>query len=49
MWQRGRRWLPLLVPAASVALFAGFYPILSAAPLAGPMSFAHWMWLNSWR
>jgi dolichyl-phosphate-mannose--protein O-mannosyl transferase len=49
MWRRGRRRLPLLVLAASVALFAGFYPILSAAPLAGPQSFAHWMWLDSWR
>jgi dolichyl-phosphate-mannose--protein O-mannosyl transferase len=49
MWQRGRRTLPLLVLAASVALFAVFYPILSAAPLEGPQSFAHWMWLDSWR
>jgi dolichyl-phosphate-mannose--protein O-mannosyl transferase len=49
LWQHGRRRLPLVVLAASVALFAGFYPILSAAPLAGPQSFAHWMWLDSWR
>lgn len=49
MWQRGRRVVPLLTLAASVALFAWFYPILSAAPLEGPMSFAHWMWLDSWR
>ncbi len=49
MWQRGRRTIPLLVLVASVGLFAGFYPILSAAPLAGPQSFAHWMWLDSWR
>jgi dolichyl-phosphate-mannose--protein O-mannosyl transferase len=49
MWQSGRRKLPLAVLAASAALFAGFYPILSAAPLAGPQSFAHWMWLDSWR
>lgn len=49
MWRRRRRVIPLLVLAASGALFAGFYPILSAAPLAGRMSFAHWMWLDSWR
>jgi dolichyl-phosphate-mannose--protein O-mannosyl transferase len=49
MWNRGRRVIPLLVLAASVALFAGFWPILSAAPLAGPQSFNHWMWLDSWR
>ena len=49
MWNRGRKTIPLLVLAASVALFAGFWPILSAAPLAGPQSFNHWMWLDSWR
>jgi dolichyl-phosphate-mannose--protein O-mannosyl transferase len=49
LWQRGRRVLPLLTLAASVALFAWFYPILSAAPLDGPMAFARWMWLDSWR
>jgi dolichyl-phosphate-mannose--protein O-mannosyl transferase len=49
MWREGRRTFPLLVLGASVALFAGFYPILSAAPLAGRMSFGHWMWLDSWR
>jgi len=49
MWQSGRRVLPLAVLLASVALFAGFYPILSAAPLANEWSFARWMWLDSWR
>jgi dolichyl-phosphate-mannose-protein mannosyltransferase len=49
MWQRGRRTVPLLVVTASAALFAGFWPILSAAPLESPRSFAHWMWLDSWR
>lgn len=34
---------------ASVALFAWFHPILSADALAGEHSFAHWMWLDSWR
>jgi dolichyl-phosphate-mannose-protein mannosyltransferase len=49
MWRSGRRAIPLLVLAGSAALFALFYPILSAAPLTGPQSFAHWMWLDSWR
>jgi dolichyl-phosphate-mannose-protein mannosyltransferase len=37
------------VLAGSLAVFAGFHPILSAAALAGEQSFAHWMWLDSWR
>ena len=32
LWKRGRRWPPLLVLAGSVALFAFFWPILTAAP-----------------
>ncbi len=49
MWRRGWRKLALGVPVASLALFAWFYPILSAAPLEGSRSFATWMWLDSWR
>ena len=50
LWQRGRRWLALLPLIGGAALFAYFYPILSAAPLAGgKMAFAEWMWLNRWR
>lgn len=49
LWQRGWRWAALLVLAGSVAMFAVFYPILSAAPLAGRDSFEFWMWLRSWR
>jgi len=49
LWQRGRRTIPLLVHGGSAALFAFFWPILSAAPLEGPQSFSHWMWLDSWR
>ncbi len=49
MWQRDRKVIPLGVLAASTALFAFFWPILSAAPLASPQAFAHWMWLDSWR
>ena len=34
--------------ALSAGLFAYFYPIISALPLAGPQSFQHWMWFRSW-
>ena len=47
--QRGWRRLTTATLLASVALFAWFYPILSAAPLAGEQSFAFWMWLDGWR
>lgn len=42
-------WLAYAVLAAAMMIFALFYPILSAARLEGPMSFARWMWLDSWR
>ena len=37
---------PFLILA--YGLFLYFYPIIAATPLAGPGSFHHWMWLNSW-
>ena len=49
LWRDGWRWIAGLVVASSVAIFVWFYPILSAAPLIGPGSFATWMWLDSWR
>jgi dolichyl-phosphate-mannose--protein O-mannosyl transferase len=49
MWSHGRRFVTLCVLAASVGLFAWFWPILSAAPLADPQAFNRWMWLDSWR
>ncbi len=51
-WRRGRAWrgASLAMITASFALFAWFWPILSAAPLAGGRSaFVEWMWLDSWR
>ena len=52
LWRRTDRWR-WLMPAAlvlSLAMFAWFYPIISAAPLnGGRLSFAKWMWLDSWR
>ncbi|UZK65997.1 glycosyltransferase family 39 protein [Sphingomonas sp. M1-B02] len=34
---------------AALIAFVYFFPILSAAPLADPQDFNHWMWLDSWR
>lgn len=47
---RGAGWskISLGVLAASVAVFAWFFPILSAAPLEPPVTFKDWMWLDSW-
>ena len=52
LWRRHDRWR-WLAPATlglSLALFAVFFPILSAAKLCcGKPSFEWWMWLPSWR
>ena len=32
----------------SLGLFVYFYPIIAAAPLAGPMTFHRWMWFARW-
>ncbi len=44
-----RRWIAHGVLGASALMFALFYPVLSAAPLKGPMSFLTWAWLEGWR
>ena len=49
LWKRGNHVIATAILVGSVAVFAWFYPILSAAPLAGAQSFNHWMWLDSWR
>jgi len=46
---RGWGWLSWSVLAGSLALFAWFFPILSAAPLSGERAFEKWMWVDSWR
>jgi len=43
------RWIAHGVLGLSVGFFALFYPVLSAAPLDDPMSFASWAWLEGWR
>jgi len=47
-WQRGVRWVPLTVLGASAAIFAYFYPLLSAGALDSDTAFLRWMWLSSW-
>ena len=37
------------VLVASILLFAFFYEVLAAEPLAGPQSFRTWTWLESWK
>ncbi|KEO91846.1 hypothetical protein EH31_04005 [Erythrobacter longus] len=44
----GWPWVSYGVLAASLAVFAWFFPILSAAPLEPPTTFEDWMWLDSW-
>ena len=43
-----QRWAFWLVLAGSVALFAYFYPILSACALEDKQAFLKWAWLKSW-
>ncbi|KQM98301.1 glycosyltransferase family 39 protein [Sphingomonas sp. Leaf25] len=44
-WRHADEWFGYL----SIALFVYFYPIISAAALAGPQSFNRWMWFPGWR
>ena len=41
-------WLALAVPAASLGVFAWFFPIIAALPLKGSQSFITWMWIAGW-
>jgi dolichyl-phosphate-mannose--protein O-mannosyl transferase len=43
------RWLAWAIPAASAAVFAWFFPIIAALPLARADGYVTWMWLNGWR
>lgn len=49
LWYSGHRYIAGAALAMSVALFAWFYPILTAAPLADSMSFLDYAWLQGWR
>ncbi|GAA0767611.1 dolichyl-phosphate-mannose--protein O-mannosyl transferase [Erythromicrobium ramosum] len=43
------RWLAWAIPAASAAVFAWFFPIIAALPLARADAYVAWMWLDGWR
>ncbi len=45
----GRQWWAYGVLGGSVAIFAFFFPILTAGALDGPQSFAKWAWIAGWR
>ncbi|QDH34515.1 phospholipid carrier-dependent glycosyltransferase [Porphyrobacter sp. YT40] len=47
-WTRGK-WLAWGIPAASVLVFAGFFPIIAALPLADGDSYKTWAWVRGWR
>jgi dolichyl-phosphate-mannose--protein O-mannosyl transferase len=47
-WQARLRYWDELFLVAAAGLFIHFYPILAAAPLAGPQGFMRWMWLSTW-
>ncbi len=49
LWQRGERALVIAILAATIGLFAWFYPILTAAPLDSETAFLAWAWLEGWR
>lgn len=49
LWQNGERLTPAAIVLGSTGLFVWFYPILTAAPLAGEQSFLDYAWLVGWR
>lgn len=49
LWQSKRRVLTLFIISGTAALFAWFYPILTAAQLAGEMSFLDYAWIKGWQ
>jgi dolichyl-phosphate-mannose--protein O-mannosyl transferase len=49
LWENGRRWWAAGFTLAACALFAWFYPILTAAPLDDPMDFLWWSWIDGWK
>jgi dolichyl-phosphate-mannose--protein O-mannosyl transferase len=41
-------WLAGGVLAGALAVFAYFFPIIAALPIAGPDAYLDWMWLKGW-
>ncbi|WP_408591700.1 glycosyltransferase family 39 protein [Novosphingobium sp.] len=49
-WEQGLRWPLRASMALTLAIFVGFYPIISAAPLPTmKAAYRTWMWLHSWQ
>lgn len=48
-WDRGLAWPGRMSVALALVMFIGFYPIISAGPLAGKRSFIDYMWLPTWK
>lgn len=48
-WEARRRWPVYVGAGLAITLFAGFYPILSAAALPRTNSYIDYAWLKSWR
>ena len=48
LWRSTERWIVAAVLVGSAALFAYWFPVLSALPLDGPDAFRRWTWLESW-
>ncbi|TCU61189.1 dolichyl-phosphate-mannose-protein mannosyltransferase [Novosphingobium sp. PhB57] len=51
LWNRRDRWrhLATATMAISAAMFVGFYPIISGAPLPTKEFYNVWMWFPNWR
>jgi dolichyl-phosphate-mannose--protein O-mannosyl transferase len=51
LWNRRNRWrhLATATMAISAAMFVGFYPIISGAPLPTKEFYNVWMWFPNWR
>lgn len=49
LWHSKRRLLTLGIIGGTAALFVWYYPILTAARLAGEMSFLDYAWISGWQ
>ncbi len=48
-WDAGRAWPGQTALVMTMAIFIGFYPIISAGPLSDSRAWLSYMWLASWR
>ncbi len=48
-WDAGLVWPGRVVLLVTMAVFIGFYPIISAGPLPGKKGYLDYAWLKSWR